>query len=227
MRLALLRVVAPSCALLAVTGPAILAQPSHATPSPGGESARTVGFWVAAAHNALLKTRVGHEHDRDLYVMGIRFAWAAPGPRRIRLAYTIDALPAVVSTDMPEYRPVPCRPSECAGTTFAVYMARHTVFGAGIAPVGLEAHLALTRRLGLVAAASGGLIWFTSPIPDPGERRLNFTGDARGGVEIDLARRIRLAIGYRFNHISNGGAGPINPGMNSHMLEIGFTTNGR
>jgi hypothetical protein len=100
--------------------------------------------------------------------------------------------------------------------------ARSTVYGVGLAPVGLQAQIALTRRLGLVTGADGGIVWFARAVPDPDERRLNFWLNGRSGLELRVARELILVVGYRFNHISNGGAGPVNPGMNSHMIELGL-----
>ena len=175
------------------------------------------GAWVAVARGQLLKSRVGHLHDRDLYLFGVRRAWPLAVGRRASLAYSVDFLPAVLSTGMPEEYSL-----SCAGDVCALSSARSAVYGVGLAPVGLQARVALTPRLGLVTGADGGMVWFARAVPDPDERRLNFSLDGRVGLEIRVARELNLAVGYRFNHISNGGAGPINPGMNSHMFELGL-----
>jgi hypothetical protein len=220
-------------ALLAA--PAIGAQQVSNAGTGVPKTVMTVGMWMAVAHNAPLKTRLGPRNDRDLYMIGLRAAWAAPASRRLNLAYTIDLLPAVVSTGMPQYHITACD-RRCLGPgqhpvllrtaygyeLYDYVMERRTIYGIGIAPVGLEMRLSLVPRLALVASSSGGLVWFTDPIPDPGERRLNFTADARAGLELRITRQVGLAISYHFNHISNGGAGRVNPGMNSNMIEIGI-----
>ncbi|MBX6332717.1 MAG: acyloxyacyl hydrolase [Gemmatimonadaceae bacterium] len=212
---------------LALSAPAAAARAPPAPPPPPPPTlVRTTELWGAVAHNAFLKTRLGPRRDRDLYLVGIRAAWSAPGARRVRLAYTVDLLPAVISTGMPEYRVASCATDVCTATDtgppYKLIATPHTVYGIGLAPVGLTARIAVTSRLGLVAGASGGIIVFTKPVPDPRERRLNFTGDGRVGITLDVTRTLALSVSYHFNHISNGGAGPVNPGMNSHMIEVGI-----
>jgi hypothetical protein len=174
------------------------------------------GARVAVARGQLLKSRVGRLHDRDLYVVGVRRRWPVAVGRRASLAYSVDFLPAVLSTGMPEEYSLSCHAEVCVLSS-----ARSMVYGVGLAPVGLQARMALTPRLGLVTGADGGMVWFARAVPDPDERRLNFSLDGRAGLELRVARELILTVGYRFNHISNGGAGPVNPGMNSHMFELG------
>jgi hypothetical protein len=212
---------------LALSAPAAAVRAQRAAGPPTTPTlVRTTELWGAVAHDAFLKTRLGHRRDRDLYLVGIRAAWAAPGARRVRLAYTVDLLPAVISTGMPEYRIASCPTDVCApadtAPPYELIATPHTVYGIGLSPVGLTAQVAVMSRLAVVAGASGGVIVFTKPVPDPRERRLNFTGDGRVGIALDVTRTLALSVSYHFSHISNGGAGPVNPGMNSHMLEVGI-----
>jgi hypothetical protein len=129
----------------------------------------------------------------------------------------------VLSTGMPSYAiSGACAGNICTGEATQL-TGRHTTYGAGVVPFGLTGDIALGRALLLEAGISGGVVMFAAPIPDPGERRFNFTGDGRAGLLLRLASHTAMYAGYRFNHISNGGAGPVNPGMNSHLLELGVT----
>jgi hypothetical protein len=52
---------------------------------------------------------------------------------------------------------------------------------------------------------------------------LNFTADAGVAADVRVAQRLALIAGWRLNHISNGGRGKVNPGMNSRMIELGLS----
>ena len=70
-------------------------------------------------------------------------------------------------------------------------------FEAGLGPTVLTEHDFGTKDL-------GSLFQFTS----------------HGGINVDLASKLRL--GYRFQHMSNGGLASPNPGLNTHMLCISW-----
>ncbi len=188
---------------------------------------RTIGVWTAIARDQPLETRAGDTRDRDLYFVGVRARWQLLRSRRVELAYIADILPAVVSTGMPSYADVPpsCPPSgPCViPASIRQEMTRQAVYGAGVAPAGLELRLNVTRFLAFLARGDAGLVYFPRPVPDPEGRRLNFLGEAAVAAEVRLAQRVWLTGGYRFNHISNGGSAPVNTGMDSRMLELGLT----
>lgn len=136
-------------------------------------------------------------------------------------------LPLVISTGMPGYLatalPPDCRTTACPFALDAQQrQVRRTVYGIGLAPVGLEARVGVAKRVAFVTGARAGIIEFAEPVPDPAETRLNFTADASAGAEVRVTRNGVIRIGYRFNHISNGGRRPTNPGMNSSMLDVGL-----
>lgn len=219
------RAVAAAClATMLLGGGAAQAQDADSS----GVSGWTLGVWTAVARDQLLKTRVGHLNDRDLYLVGLRARRQLASRSRVELAYTAELLPAVVSTGMPHYEPVPfpeCPPSEpCLLTTNLdrQQMTRQTVYGAGIVPLGIELRFSALPRMALLLRGTAGLVAFTRPVPDPGEERLNYTLDVGAGAEVRLTQRVGLAAGYRMNHLSNGGRGPVNPGMDSRMVEIGL-----
>lgn len=47
----------------------------------------------------------------------------------------------------------------------------------------------------------------------------NFQFTSAAGIDFHLYRR--WSVGYRFQHISNGGLYDQNPGINNHMIEVG------
>jgi hypothetical protein len=189
--------------------------------------APTFAVWTAFAGNEPLKTRIGHTDDRDLFLLGLRARWLLSANGPFEVAYTADLLPAVVSTGMPSYTfvnvPGPsCPPNQVCGLPIITEMTRKTVYGFGAVPLGGEVRYRATRPLALVLRGSAGGVYFSRPVPDPEERRLNFVFDVGAGAELRFSRRVAMTAGYRLNHISNAGRGPVNPGMNSHMLELGL-----
>lgn len=73
-----------------------------------------------------------------------------------------------------------------------------------------------------VFRAGAGILYTDQEVP-PGVTRLNFSILVGFGLDIDLGRRWQLAPEYRFHHVSNADTGPINPGINSHTMVLGFT----
>jgi lipid A 3-O-deacylase len=60
-----------------------------------------------------------------------------------------------------------------------------------------------------------GPMWATRQIPDS-TSRFNFITQVGAGVSVG-----RIVIGYRFQHVSNGGYSPRNPGVNVSSLVLG------
>ncbi len=53
--------------------------------------------------------------------------------------------------------------------------------------------------------------------------RLLFSVNGAVGVEIPVAERVGLTVGYRFRHISNAGQDEVNPGLNTNIVCSGVT----
>lgn len=194
---------------------------------PAGRPPPTFAVWSAFAGNEPLNTRIGDTNDRDLFLVGVRARWLLSESGALEVAYTADLLPAVVSTGMPSYTfvnvPGPlCPLNQTCALPIITEMTRKTVYGFGAAPLGGELRYRATRPLAFVLRGSAGGVYFSRPIPDPEERRFNFIFDFGAGAELRFSRRVAIAAGYRLNHISNAGRGPVNPGMNSQMLELGL-----
>jgi hypothetical protein len=185
--------------------------------------------WSASAHGQPLATRLGYRYDRGLLIVGLQKRWALMANRdgSLELDYTIDLTPVVASTEMPEYiiRTVPCSAGSQRGCSMQVseLTGVHTAHGAGAAPVGFVGRWRVSHTFGLQLRASGGMVYFSQAVPDPLGCRLNFTADAGIAADVRVANKLALVVGSRLNHISNGGRGQVNPGMNSRMIELGLS----
>lgn len=187
----------------------------------------TFGGWVAGATGQPLETREeGHVHDRSLFIAALRAIHPLVTSPRLRLQSTVDLFPLVVATANRDYT-LENTPG-CGGVALCLaepvlIPSRHTAYGAGIAPLGLEGVLTLTPMIGLGVGAEGGALYFNRRIPDPGETRFNFMADANVALRLSLgASRPTLLGGFQLNHISNGGTGRVNPGMDSRLLFVGL-----
>jgi hypothetical protein len=195
---------------------------------------RTFTLWSAVAHNAPLKTRFGHTHDRELYLFGIQQSIPLVSGKYGTLEYTNDLLPLVITTETPFYRDTtvvhtcgPGLPIHCGSdfhiVTFdSLIQYKKTVYGAGLIPIGFR-YVVGPRAVQFLVGMSAGAIYFQHRIPDPGETRVNFTLDGTALFRIHVWQRNAFTIGYHFNHISNANTGRENPGMNSVMLDVGWT----
>jgi hypothetical protein len=90
---------------------------------------------------------------------------------------------------------------------------------------GASASLLARRRFDNIGAfepyveAGTGPMWATRQIPES-TSRFNFMTQIGAGVNVG-----RLRIGYRFQHVSNGGYSPRNPGVNVSSLLLGVRFN--
>ena len=67
-----------------------------------------------------------------------------------------------------------------------------------------------------------GGMWTTEPIPE-NTGRGNFTAHWGGGVRLRPRGGNAMLLAYRFQHFSNGNQLGSNPGVNSHVVLIGWS----
>lgn len=191
--------------------------------------AMVMTFWTAGAQNQPVATRYGYRYDRGLYLAGVqlRRVIAASDGESLTLAYAVDLLPVIMSSGMSDYKIVkaPCGTGHPSGCTFdsTVALPPHTTYGFGVVPLGFLLRWQAGSMVGLQLRASGGAAYFTSPVPDPLASRFNFLADVGVLTDIRLTHRVALVAGTRLHHISNGKLAQVNPGMNSHMVELGLS----
>ena len=94
--------------------------------------------------------------------------------------------------------------------------------GAGVAPVAWRWNFDPHGRVYPYAEVGGGALWTSAAVP-AGTTGSNFMTHAGGGVRVVGTAGHGLIVGYRFHHISNGNRLARNPGVNAHMLTLGWT----
>jgi len=91
-------------------------------------------------------------------------------------------------------------------------------FGIGLIPAVVQAPLVHNFFL----SGSAGIIIFPDNFPDAFGTRLNFVFDFGVGYEFDVSSTNKIQFGYQAQHISNGGTGRSNPGIDFHMFYVGY-----
>lgn len=93
--------------------------------------------------------------------------------------------------------------------------------GVAASPLFLRWNFVGWERLRPFADLSGGLLLTSQDVPAK-TARVNFIDQAGFGVRVGIAPKRAVVIGYRFQHISNGGRVRPNPGANFNLLYGGL-----
>jgi hypothetical protein len=96
------------------------------------------------------------------------------------------------------------------------------LYGFGATPVLWRWNFAPRPRWSAFAELSMGGLWTTREIPE-GTSRANFTAHWGGGARLRASPTQSAVIAYRLQHISNGNLLDGNPGVNAHVVMIGWS----
>jgi hypothetical protein len=174
-------------------------------------------------HNAPIETREGPRNDRTYAALNLRAIWPLQH-RRVAIEYTADLVSLALATANRTYhwQGAQCGGGDCDGSLHR-FAARYATAGIGVSPVGLQVRFPLRFGLSLTGGASAGALYFLRPIPDHEAARFNFVADVGATLDLAVKRRRELSVGYRFQHISNAGTAPVNVGLNTHLVVLGWT----
>lgn len=180
-----------------------------------------VGIRFAVAPYSSFQTRVGTSH-RDFYEMEVHAAWTLGGDSDVAVRYTADLIPLALSTHNPNAVEERSCTTPYSGECTYTALLTGTVYGAGLAPVGLE--LELFRRAPIAVRLSGalGFLWFDHAVPDPEARRFNFTVAGGASIRVAVHSTWSLELGYLRHHTSNAGTSRANPGLNANVFSFGI-----
>jgi hypothetical protein len=193
------------------------------TPLPATD-APSIGAWFGLALHSP-DGPFGRSVGNDLAMAAIRLTRTLHQSPGWSLDYSADVIPvAVVSTpgqtDLVVVKP--CEPQAQACEFSTPFAQQRSVYGFGGAPFGLQLRLAPGRTVQPFLTASGGALWFREPVPSPHAGQFNFTAELGAGVLIHLTRALGATVGYKLQHISNGGTRPANPGIDNNMFYVGL-----
>ena len=230
--------------LSSILGPTLcvglIAMSLSAQTSPRGDSLRTdgsrsspgiaatrgrgpaIGFTIGGA--VATNSSAGTPIDRQFFELAVNAGWTLAGGRNVALEYVPAVIPVAITTHDANYQYVPntCTSDACAvslggGTSIVTY---HTVYGAGIAPLGLDLDLLRQSPVSIIIGADGGMLWFTRAVPQNDAAKFNFTADGRAALQFRTGRHSALRVGYAYHHTSNAHSAGANPGLNSSMLTV-------
>jgi hypothetical protein len=178
-------------------------------------------FTLLAAYSPDSTVGWGTTEDRKLLQAGLAYSYHCWNLGRTAVRYTGTLLPVAMVF----------QPSYDATVQLTSTVARvqtippHRVYGAAALPLGFTFDVAQPSRVHPFAEAHGGIIATKEPIPIdvPGGTGLNFLLEFGGGVRVHLREGQALRLGYRFAHISNGYTTNVNPGIDNHILYVGWS----
>jgi lipid A 3-O-deacylase PagL len=181
--------------------------------SPGGKNEYTI--WGGGSFHS--STLVGKVEDARLRTVGLRYARIVKVWDKTILKYTLDAVPVVVLS-FPRIELARTGPGD-----FVAKQERPSIYGAGLAPLGVQLNFRSHQLVQPFFEASGGFAYMTEPVPDSLGKQFNFTLDLRGGVQIFTGPHRAVTLGYRYHHLSNGYRGQVNPGFDTNVFYVGFS----
>jgi hypothetical protein len=100
------------------------------------------------------------------------------------------------------------------------------VYGGGVNPIGLKFNFLRERQWQPVLASTGGFVVSVLPVPVDvhGEEQFNFTFDLQAALQHFNSSDTRAwMFGYKYQHISNGYRGTINPGVDFNVIFVGYS----
>jgi hypothetical protein len=190
---------------------------------PFGILLRHAAFGVWLAHSVDTRTAAFNERfDGAVTIVAVRVSRGVPHRRRaiVQVNYVMDFLPLLrVSSEAPAVR-LPHPPGSGDPTLDMSRYARRLSYGVGMAPLGVELVLGSGHTLSASLSATLGGELFTHIVPYGRATRANFAITPAAAVQWQLRSQFILAVGSKVHHVSNGGLGDLNPGMNAHLVSV-------
>lgn len=145
----------------------------------------------------------------------LEYRHALLAARRAEVDYVLGLVPLALVLDNPLGDVFPHQGAWALTRT----LARTTTYGAGLSPLGLQLRLFPGGVVSPVIHASGGLLIFSRPAPAANSNRFNLSGESGLGVQVRLGGN-HVSAGLAFQHFSNLGWGPVNPGLDSKLVYV-------
>ena len=183
---------------------------------PAATAAWRVGPFLGIAQNSPSEWILGATPGYDHFFVGAEASTALLARADFRLSYRAQLIPLVLLRGPEERAPWVWYPSSPTGE-------RRSYYAFGIVPFGLElATPAVRDRVALFGEASAGGLLFGRDFPVSGGSRVNFTLEFGGGALLRTRAAQWLRLGYRYHHLSNAYYRDRNPGLDGHVLYLGY-----
>jgi len=153
---------------------------------------------------------------RQFAIVGLQYSRIVAAGEKVALAYTFDLIPMAMVTDNPQ--------TEVTGEVSTEQVRTTSVYGFGLAPIGLKFYFLQARRVKFFANTSGGFLTFLNEVPVEKARKFNFTFELGLGMQITTGSRWALTLGYKLHHLSNAETAHSNPGLDSSVFYLGVSS---
>src|SRR5688572_27052551 len=166
---------------------------------PGSRNAElTISAGVARSVN-LFESTAGRSYVVQTIGWGRELSrdWG-PGSLRGRFVWAVEAMPLFA-----QFSPA-------------------SIYGIGFAPLVWRWNFTPQPRWSAFGEMAMGGMWSSEPIPEKTSRG-NFTAHWGAGVRLRPRGPHSVVVAYRFQHLSNGNQLGSNPGVNSHVVLVGWS----
>lgn len=211
------------------------ARPTLAVEGLGLRMPDRVQFLTTAAFGSPQHGWLGQTPGRDVFLGVIRMTWRVAGSERgAGLGFFGEFIPVAVVTSNP-IDVLPLR--DCVlghpewadqGSVPAIEyfeacaLRSASAYGVGITPFGISGRFGRGNGTALVTELSVGAVMFDKTMPYPTAARFNYNVTLGTSIEIPVASRSFVSLGYHLHHLSNGGSGDFNPGIAAHAIQFGW-----
>ena len=140
--------------------------------------------------------------------------------RQMRLEYTCDFIPVLIVHQPRESRLAYLGP----GALDRINQPSQSIWGMGVAPVGLRLNVGANHPIFPFLALSTGGAYTTEKIPYqiPGGTCFNFLFQMGGGLRWKMTPTQDLLFGFSWWHVSNGRIAVVNPGMDANLWYLTY-----
>ena len=173
-----------------------------------------LGFW--AGYSPDNPTLIGRKTDRPFFDVNVQYAHVVITGNYWALKYIAEIVPVAIMEQ-------PQQSHTMSGSSEDLPGSKQNIYGVGISPFGLQMNLRRGSMLQPYINATAGAIYFTDKVPVENSSNFNFMLGLGAGVEIWYRENQSLILGYKYQHISNAGTAPYNPGVDSDLFYAGFT----
>jgi hypothetical protein len=182
--------------------------------------------WHVAVSGAMNTRTASHNEpisDGELSAVAVQGARPLYRWRGVTFSWLAEVLPVMRVTSGAPPQSVPNASVDPLEANDPVRRARYDLrrgVGFGVAPLGAEGSMPLSRRAQLLVNVTAGVAWFDQVVPYGKATQANFTVAPAVAVQHDVGSQDAFALGYALHHLSNASMGGANPGMNSHLLFV-------
>jgi hypothetical protein len=101
-----------------------------------------------------------------------------------------------------------------------IYNQRQRAYGSGVSPLGLQWDFGPLHRFQPFLSGNAGFVYFTDRVLAPQGSQFMYIADFGGGINFFHHDNQAVTLGYRYQHLSNGGIGAQNPCTDANTFYV-------